>query len=89
MRVLRMALALVVIAALLLTAAPAALADHAHNLITPGTTVVDLAGGQTEKCAAAPGGHQFHENVHLGTPGEFAFEQGGQISIVKTENATC
>lgn len=41
-----------------------ALADHDHNLITPGTTVVDIADGQTEKCATDPGGHKFHANGH-------------------------
>lgn len=64
-------------------------ADHSHNLITPGTTVVDLAAGQTAICASEPGGHRFHWNVHLGTPGTFAFAQGGQVSVVKTETATC
>jgi hypothetical protein len=51
---------------------PGTLADHAHDLLTPGTTVVDVAGVQTKKCAADPGGHQFHDNVHFGTPGTFA-----------------
>jgi hypothetical protein len=81
-------LALLVVAALL-AAAPGALADHDHDLITPGTTVEDVGDGQTEKCAADPGGHRFHENVHLGTPGAFAFAQGGRVAIVKTEGATC
>lgn len=68
-----------------------ALADHDHNLITPGTTVVDIADGQTEKCADEPGGHQFHVNVHLGRPGgrEGAFARpNNPVSIIKTENAT-
>jgi len=64
-------------------------ADHSHDLITPGTTVVDIGSGQTSKCGTDPGGHQFHWNVHLDVPGTFAFAQGGQISVVKTENATC
>ena len=67
-----------------------ALADHDHNLITPGKTVVDIANGQTEKCATDPGGHKFHANVHLGTPGTFAFAQpNNPVSIIKTESATC
>lgn len=66
-----------------------AAADHSHNLITPGTVVVDIGSGQTAKCATDPGGHQFHWNVHLGTPGTFAFAHGGQVSVIKTENATC
>ena len=64
-------------------------ADHAHDLVTPGTTVHDIAAGQTAKCASDPGGHQFHVHVHLGVPGTFAFAQGGQVSVIKTENATC
>lgn len=67
-----------------------ALADHDHNLITPGTTVVDIADGQTEKCATDPGGHTFHANVHTGRPGGSAFAQpNNPVSIIKTENATC
>ena len=65
-------------------------ANHDHDLTTPGTTVVDIGDGQTEKCASDPGGHQFHLNVHLGQPGTFAFEQpNNPVSIAKTENATC
>jgi hypothetical protein len=66
-----------------------AAADHAHDLVTPGTTVEDIGAGQTANCATDPGGHQFHWHVHLGVPGTFAFAQGGQVSVVKTENATC
>jgi hypothetical protein len=67
-----------------------ALADHDHNLAAPGTTVVDIGNGQTEKCATAPGGHQFHAHVHLGTPGAFAFTRpNNPVSVVKTESATC
>jgi hypothetical protein len=64
-------------------------ADHAHDLVTPGTTVSDIGAGQTDRCAADPGGHQFHIHVHTGVPGTFAFAQGGQVSVMKTENATC
>jgi hypothetical protein len=66
-----------------------AAADHAHDLVTPGTTVHDIGAGQTQKCATDPGGHQFHVNVHTGVPGTFAFAQGGQVTVMKTENATC
>lgn len=52
-----------------------AFAGHDHNLITPGTTVVDIANGQTEKCSTDRGGHKFHANVHKGTPGMWAFLQ--------------
>ncbi len=64
-------------------------ADHAHDLVTPGTTVEDIGAGQTAKCSTDPGGHQYHVHVHLGVPGTFAFAQGGQVSVMKTENATC
>jgi hypothetical protein len=65
-------------------------ANHDHDLITPGTVVVDIADGQTEKCASDPGGHKFHENVHLGQPGTFAWAlPNNPVSIIKTENATC
>jgi len=77
-----------VMAAMMALAGPA-FADHPHNLITPGTTVVDIGSGQTEKCATEPGGHKFHDNVHFGTPGTFAFPQSGNVSVVKTEDATC
>jgi hypothetical protein len=81
---------LVAMAVLLFGSSGSALADHDHNLITPGKTVVDVADGQTEKCATDPGGHQFHENVHIGVPGTFAFaEPNNPVSIIKTENATC
>ena len=81
-----------VMAAMMALANPA-FADHAHKLITPGTTVYDIGSGQTEKGCGEPGYHKFHENVHKGTPGdpatpgEFAFGQGGKVSVVKTENA--
>jgi hypothetical protein len=66
-----------------------AFADHAHDLITPGTTVVDIGSGQTEKCATEPGGHQFHNRVHFGTPGTYAFTQGDNVSVIRTEPITC
>lgn len=67
-----------------------AFADHDHDLVTPGTVVVDIGNGQTEKCADDPGGHKFHVNVHTGTPGSFAFiRPNNPINVVKTENASC
>ena len=67
-----------------------ALADHDHNLITPGTTVVDIADGQTEKCATEPGGHEFHERVHKGQPGDVAFgKTDGRVAVIKTEMQSC
>ena len=69
--------------AMLATATPA-LADHEHWLETPGTCVEDIAAGQTSKLATDPGGHKFHENVHTGTPGTFAFGHG-PVSVGKGE----
>ena len=67
-----------------------ALADHDHILKTPGRDVVDIANGQTEKCATDPGGHKFHANVHKGMPGTFAFGQpNNPVSIDKTEDPSC
>lgn len=83
------AMAAVLAALTTLATAGIVAADHSHNLITPGTTVVDIGAGQTSRCATDPGGHQFHWNVHLGVPGTFAFAQGTQVSVVKTETATC
>jgi hypothetical protein len=78
-----------VIAAMMALAGPA-FADHDHNLTTPGTTVEDVADGQTEKCASEPGGHKFHENVHVGQPGDEAFaNENNPVSVDKTEDATC
>ncbi len=77
-----------VMAAMMALAGPA-FADHAHNLITPRTTVEDIGSGQTEKCATEPGGHQFHNRVHFGTPGTFAFPQSDNVSVIRTEPITC
>jgi hypothetical protein len=85
----RLTIALVLAALTSLATAGLVAADHSHDLVTPGTTVVDIGSGQTSRCAIDAGGHQFHWNVHLGVPGTFAFAQGGLISVVKTENATC
>lgn len=85
----RFTMAAVLAALTSLATAGVVAADHSHNLVTPGTTVVDIGSGQTSACGTDPGGHQFHRNVHLGVPGSFAFAQGGQVSVVKTENATC
>lgn len=77
-----------VMAAMLALAGPA-LADHAHYLATPGTTVEDIGRGQTEKCSTGPGGHKFHENVHVGQPGQAFDNPKNPVSAGKSENATC
>ena len=77
-------------AILMVSTGGAALANHDHNLITPGTTVVDIGNGQTEKCASDPGGHQYHEHVHLGVAGVTAFANpNNPVSVIKTESASC
>jgi hypothetical protein len=61
-----------------------AFAAHEHYLVTPGHTVCDIGSGQTSIEDSNHGGyHQFHENVHLGKPGSFAFNKGGQVSVFK------
>ena len=77
-----------VLAATMAWAGPA-FANHDHNLTTPGTTVVDIANGQTEKCASEPGGHKFHLNVHVGQAGAAFANPNNPVSVDKTENATC
>lgn len=77
-----------VMAAMLVFAGPA-FADHAHYLVTPGTTVEDIASGQTEKCASEPGGHKFHENMHVGQPGKAFANPRNPVSVGKSEDATC
>ncbi len=64
-----------------------AFAAHEHHLETPGTWVEDIASGQTRKSENEPGGHKFHENVHTGTPGTKAFENGNNpVSVGKGES---
>jgi hypothetical protein len=83
-----MLLALIV-GALSVGSAGTARADHDHNLMTPGTTVVVIGDGQSEKSACAPGGHQFHDHMHFGTPGTTAFENPrNPVSVVRTEPPT-
>jgi hypothetical protein len=69
-------LGLALLASALISTATPALADHEHWLETPGTCVEDIARGQTDKAAGEGGHHRFHENVHLGQPGESAFDNG-------------
>lgn len=85
----RIALAAALAAVTSLATAGIVAADHAHDLVTPGTRVVDIGSGQTAKCETDPGGHRFHLKVHLGVPGTFAFAQGEQVSVMKTETAGC
>jgi hypothetical protein len=86
-RIMMLVVVALVTAAMMALAGPA-FANHPHNLITPGHIVEDVGSGQTEKCATEPGGHKFHENVHFGTPGTFAFPKSGNVSVVKAADAT-
>ncbi len=90
-RIMMLVVVALVTAAMMAVAGPA-FADHAHDLITPGhpveDPVKDIGSGQTEKGCGEPGYHKFHENVHIGTPGTFAFPKSGNVSVVKTEAAT-
>lgn len=67
-----------------------ALAAHSHNLDTPGTTVVDVAHGQTRK-SSGPACHKFHQNVHLGAADVRGFLGNGhsRVRVYKTEPAGC
>ena len=77
-----------VMAAMMAFAGPA-FADHAHYLVTPGTTVEDIGGGQTAKCSTDPGGHKFHEHMHVGHAGQAFENPSNPVSVGKSENATC
>ncbi len=56
-------------------------AHHDHYLVTPGTCVEDIASGQTSQTSGG-GAHQFHDNVHTGTPGMYAL---GTMVLVNGE----
>jgi hypothetical protein len=61
-----------------------AFATHAHKLVTPGTCVDGLGAGQPHADARtwSPGqGKFFHSGLHVGKPGDFAFNQGGQVAV--------
>jgi hypothetical protein len=82
-RVMRVAACLFVMGALWASAAGGALADapppvapHQHYLIVNGEP---MPVGPTicSNPATAQGFYGFHQNVHLGTPNNFAFDQGG------------
>ena len=83
---------LVALAVPLFSGGGRALATHEHWLVTPGTTVEDIASGQTSN--DGNGCHKFHDHVHKGVPGdnvsglgsfdtgEGAFDQGGQVTVI-------
>jgi hypothetical protein len=61
-----------------------------NNLETPGTTVVDIAQGQTSQ-ESGSGCHRFHENVHLGAADSEGYLGDGSSSVrvYKTDTAGC
>ena len=76
------------VGALVVTGGSAALAAHDHYLVTPGTCIEDIASGQTSQTSGG-GAHQFHDNVHLGTPGMEAFANpDNPVSIGKVTATT-
>ncbi len=89
MKRIRLVLAVAVAMAMIVAASSVALAAHQHNLSTPGTCVEDIARGQTDKTAEEPGGHQFHSNVHKGTPGESAFDQQDKVAVGTVSQVPC
>lgn len=68
-----------------LAATPAS-ATHPHHLDTPGTCVdrngAGFGTGQVHTDNTAdPGDTTFHERIHKGVPGLYAFERTGQVSV--------
>lgn len=68
-----------------LAGAPAS-ATHPHHLDTPGTCVDrngdGFGSGQVHSDNTAdPGDTTFHERIHKGTPGMYAFARTGQVSV--------
>ena len=68
----KLASTFVLVLVALVLAAPAG-AEHKHWIATPAGCKEDVAKGQTRKSEDHPGGHKFHENVHIGRPGMQAF----------------
>jgi hypothetical protein len=80
---------LLVIGAAFLTIAGGALADapppvpaHQHFLVLPDETLLPVGPDICANPQAAQGFYGFHQNIHMGTPNMFAFQQeGNQISF--------
>ncbi|MEX1252779.1 MAG: hypothetical protein WEE64_00415 [Dehalococcoidia bacterium] len=70
----------------LLGGAQTTLACHEHQLHTPGTTVEDIASGQTSKEIGEGGYHKFHVNVHKGVPGDNLTDHGVPGGAFQSEN---
>jgi hypothetical protein len=57
--------------------APPPVAPHQHYLILPDGTLLPVGPTICSNADLAQGFYGFHQNVHLGTPNTFAFDQGG------------
>lgn len=87
----RVFVSLMLSALMSLALAGLASANHSHDLVTPGTTVEDIARGNTWRCPGQPAGHAFHEHVHLdvfGKPPGTGVAQTDNVWIVAGAN-TC
>jgi hypothetical protein len=71
-----------------LISSTSAFAAHEHYIVTPGTTVCDVAKGQTSIDDSDNGGyHKFHENVYMPAigSGSIANGQTTKVSVYKGE----
>ena len=79
---------LVALAVPLFSGGGRALATHEHWLVTPGTTVEDIASGQTSN--DGNGCHKFHDHVHKGEPGLDAFQNpNNPVAVFGATNLGC
>jgi hypothetical protein len=82
--------AAITVSAVGVVAGPAA-AGHLHRIETPGACVdrngQGFGGGEDHETGLGagvtdPGDTSFHERLHAGTPGQFAFKQQNNVSII-------
>jgi hypothetical protein len=57
--------------------APPAVQPHQHFLVLPDGTQLPVGPDICANPADSQGFYGFHQNVHFGTPNQFAFDQGG------------
>lgn len=68
-----------------LAAAPSPVPPHQHYLILPDGTLIPVGPNICSNPADAQGFYAFHQNVHMGTPNLFAFQQpNNPIGFTKT-----
>jgi hypothetical protein len=56
--------------------APPPVANHQHFLVLPDGTVLPVGPDICANGQAAQGFFGFHQNIHTGSPNQFAFQQG-------------